>query len=95
MKLLYETCARHSLFPGSLQIELCYDPAAAPHSHGEFADTWKGEYRGLEVGVKVLKTHTNGSLEEITRVSRQRCSPFRHGTRHADGNPRRDSARGL
>ena len=65
-------CARHSLLPGSLQVELCYDPATVPHSRGGFADVWKGEYRGLEVGVKVLRTSTKSDLEKIARVSHRR-----------------------
>ena len=95
MKSLHRTCARHSLLPESLQVELCYDPVAAPHSHGEFADVWKGEHRGLEVAVKVLRTHTNGNLEETTRVSRRRCSPFQFDCQHADCILRRNSARNL
>jgi len=69
MKLLYRTCARHSLLPGSLQIEVCYDPAAIPHSRGGFADVWKGEYQGLEVAVKVLRTDKRSDLQKIARVS--------------------------
>ena len=74
MKFLYKVCARHSLLPRSLQIESCYDPMALPHSRGGFADVWKGEYRGTEVGVKVLRTCTKSDLEKVTRVSRRRCS---------------------
>ena len=70
MRSLYKTCARHSLLPGSLQIELCYNPMAAPHSRGGYADVWKGQYRGLEVGVKVLRTCGKSDLERITHVSR-------------------------
>ena len=69
MKSLYNTCARYSLLPRSLRIELCYDPMAIPHSRGGFSDVWKGEYRGLEVGVKVLRTSTQSDLQKITRVS--------------------------
>ena len=70
MKSLYKTCARHSLLPRSLQITACYNPAATPHSHGGFADVWKGEYDGLEVGVKVLRTSSMSDFEKITHVSR-------------------------
>ena len=69
MKSLYNTCARYSLLPRSLRIELCYDPMTIPHSRGGFSDVWKGEYRGLEVGVKVLRTSTQSDLQKITRVS--------------------------
>ena len=43
---------------------------AAPHSRGGYADVWKGQYRGLEVGVKVLRTCGKSDLERITHVSR-------------------------
>ena len=76
VKLLYEICARHSLVPKSLDIELSYDPVGAPRSRGGFADLWKGECRGREVGVKVLRTCAKSDLKEITHVSRRRCPMF-------------------
>ena len=69
LKLLYRMCARHSLLPGSLQIEVCYNSAATPHSRGGFADVWRGEYDGLEVAVKVLRTDMRSDLQKIARVS--------------------------
>ena len=69
MKSLYKICARYSLLPGSLQIEVCYDPADPAHCRGGSADVWKGEHHGLEVAVKVLRTCTGSDLEKITRVS--------------------------
>ena len=74
---MYNTCARYSLLPGSLQIAVSYDPAGVPHSHGGFANVWKGKYSGLEVAVKVLKTSFDSDLEKITRVCFQRGSRFR------------------
>ena len=76
VKSLYNTCARYSLLPGSLQIAVSYNPAIVPHSHGGFANVWKGEYSGLEVAVKVLKTSIDSDLEKITRVRFQRGSRF-------------------
>ena len=70
MKSLYKTCARHSLLPGSLQIEAHYNPATVPCSRGGFADVWRGEYRGLEVAVKALRTSSESDLRKITHVSR-------------------------
>ena len=67
---LYKTCARHSIFPKSVQIAARYNPASAPHSHGGFADVWKGEYRGVEVAVKVLRISNRSDLKVIARVSR-------------------------
>ena len=69
MKSLYKMCARHSLVPESLQVEPCYDPTSAALYGGGFADVWKGECRGLEVAVKVLKKYTNSDVDKITRVS--------------------------
>ena len=62
-------CARHSLLPRSLQIEVSYDPAAVAHSRGGFADVWKGKYGDLGVAVKVLRTDVKSDLREISRVS--------------------------
>ena len=70
VKSLYKMCARHSLLPGSLRIELCYNQAAVPHSRGGFADVWKSEHRGLEVAVKALRTSSQSDLQRITNVSR-------------------------
>ena len=70
VRSLYKMCARHSLLPRSLQVELCYDPASAPLCGGGFADVWKGKCRGLEVAVKVLRKYPDSDLEKITHVSR-------------------------
>ena len=67
--MLYRTCAYHSLLPGSLQIEVWYDPATFPHARGGFADVWKGKYGDLEVAVKVLRTDSNRDIRKIVRVS--------------------------
>ena len=69
MRSLYTACARHSILPISLQITARYDPAALPYSYGGYANVWKGEYCGLEVGVKVLKTCVTSDLKKITHVS--------------------------
>ena len=71
MKLLYNTCAGHTLLPMSLQIEVCYDPADDPHSSGGFADVWKSEHLGREVAVKVLRICAKSDLQKITRVSQR------------------------
>ena len=74
MKSLYKICARHSLLPRSLQVELCHNPADIAHARGGFADVWKSEYCGRDVAVKVLRVCVSSDLEKITRVSRLR--PF-------------------
>ena len=64
------------MLPGSLQIELCYNPADIPYCCGGFADVWKGKHRGLDVAAKVLRICATYDLEKITRVSHQWCPPF-------------------
>ena len=36
---------------------------------GGFADVWKGEHRGLEVAVKVLRFYRETDFQMIARVS--------------------------
>ena len=43
---------------------------------GGYADVWKGERRGQEVAVKVLRVYSNDELREVTRVG----SSFRAAT---------------
>ena len=57
------------MLPRSLQIELCYNPASVAHCRGGFSDMWEGEYRELEVAVKVLRIYATSDLQKITRVS--------------------------
>ena len=66
---LYKMCARYSLLPKSVQVTVSYNPADAPHSHGGFADVWKGKCGDLEVAVKVLRADKR-DLRKITHVSR-------------------------
>ena len=42
---------------------------------GGFADVWKGEHRGQDVAVKVLRTYLNSDLQKITGVGYRLC-PF-------------------
>ena len=69
-------CANYATLPGSLRIDLPFDPAGAPHYRGGFADVWKVEYPGKEVAAKVLRVYATSDLQKITRVSRQPRSPF-------------------
>ena len=66
MRSLYKICAIHSLLPGSLQINVRYDPSGAPHCSGGFADVWKGEYGDQQVAVKVLRVYVGSNLQKIT-----------------------------
>ncbi|KAF9651098.1 kinase-like protein [Thelephora ganbajun] len=67
VKLLSKMCAANALLPRSLQIELCYDPASIPHCRGGFADVWRGECRGREAAVKVLRVYVKSDLPKMTR----------------------------
>ena len=65
---LYRICGYQALLPKSLTIPLCYDPMESPLCHGEFADVWKGRYRGLDTAAKVLKVRSNDGRERTRRV---------------------------
>ena len=93
MKSLYKICAGNTLLPGSLRIELCYDPTAVAHCRGGFADVWKGEFRGLDVAVKVLRIYATSDFQKITRVSYRRYYPFPRVCGHTDSTSRRGFAR--
>ena len=69
MESLYEMCARHSLIPRSLGIELPHNPTDAPAAFGGLGDVWKSEYCGREVAVKVMRMYRRENLESNTRVS--------------------------
>jgi len=69
VKSLYKMCVRHSLLPGSLQINVWYDSTTFPHSRGGFADVWKGKWLDQEVAIKVLRTHSKSDIQNIVRVS--------------------------
>ena len=72
--MLYRTCARHTLLPKSLCVELPDISTGKPECRGGFGEVWKREYLGQEVAIKVLKGRTDGDLQKITRVSRERSS---------------------
>jgi hypothetical protein len=69
LKSLYRTCGRHALLPKSLEIPICYDRTGVALFRGGFADVWKGEHRGRDVAVKVIRTYSNSDLQKITGVS--------------------------
>lgn len=71
MKLLHNMCARYTLVPRSLKIELPGDSPGALMYRGGFGDVWKHRYQGREVAVKVLRIYATSDLEMIARV----CSP--------------------
>ena len=69
LKLLYKTCGRHALLPRALKIPSCYDRTSVALFRGGFADVWKGEHRGRDVAVKVIRTYSNSDLQKIIGVS--------------------------
>ena len=70
MKILYKTCARNALFPGSLRIELCDNPDSVVLYHGGYGDVSKREYQGREVAVKRLRMGGTSDLQKVIRVGR-------------------------
>lgn len=64
---LSQICSRHALLPRSLQIPHCYNQLDVPHYRGGSADVWKGNHRGLDVAVKVLRVYMN-DIDKITSV---------------------------
>ena len=69
LRPLYRTCGRHGLLPKALKVPVCYDRDDYPLYQGGYADVWKGECRGREVAVKVIRAYSRSDLRKITRVS--------------------------
>jgi len=46
-----------------------YDRTGSALYRGGFADVWKGDYRGREVAVKVIRTYTKSDLQKVIGVS--------------------------
>ena len=66
--MLCKICGRYTLIPRSIQIPLCYNWIDAPRYRGGFAEVWKGEHKGVEVAVKVLKVFMTSDLTKIMKV---------------------------
>jgi hypothetical protein len=69
MRSLRTMCARHTLAPSSLKIELCDDLPGVLMYRGGFGDVFRRKYRGQAVAVKVLRTYASSDLQETIRVS--------------------------
>lgn len=69
LKLLYRTCGRRELLPTSLTIEVRYDMTQDATYRGGYADIRKGNYRGEDVAVKVIRTYSDSDLPKIVGVS--------------------------
>ena len=70
LRLLYRTCGHHTLLPSALIVSAHYDRAHNPPCKGGYADVWRGEYRGQDVAVKVLRTYKNRELRRMIKVGR-------------------------
>ena len=69
LRPLYRTCGRHALLPKAMEIPICYDPTGNALYSGGYADVWKGQYRGRDVAVKVIRTFSNSDLAKVIGVS--------------------------
>ncbi|KAF9791124.1 hypothetical protein BJ322DRAFT_428820 [Thelephora terrestris] len=70
LRPLYRTCGRHALLPKAMEIPACYDPTGNALYKGGYADVWKGQYRGKDVAVKVIRIFSNSDLGKVIGVSR-------------------------
>ena len=61
-------CGRNRILPKSLRIPLCYDRQVFPLYSGGFADVWKGEHRGRDVAVKVIRTPSSTDLQNLQKI---------------------------
>ena len=90
LKSLCKICDHHALLPRALKIPVCHDRTAVALYKGGFADVWKGEHRGQDVAVKVIRTYSNSDLQKIIRVCCR--SHSRSMLQYADQVPFRGSA---
>ena len=56
-----------------MNVPICYDRAGDALYRGGYADVWKGECRGRDVAVKVVKTYQISELQKIIGVGRHTC----------------------
>jgi len=95
MRMLYETCARHILFPTALRIELCDYPDGIVIYRGGYSDVLKREYQGQKVAVKTLHIYAASDLQKVIPVGCQSHSLFPALYLNADYKSCRCSARSL
>lgn len=76
--LLYKICGRHTLLPRALKVLVNYDRTSDALYHGGYADVWKGEFRGQDVAVKVIRTYSGAELQRVISVGDWLSSPSGH-----------------
>ena len=72
LRLLYRTCGHHAIIPSTLTVLVDYDRTDDALYRGGYADVWKGEYRGREVAVKVIRLYSRDVLKNVINVC-HRC----------------------
>jgi len=70
VRMLYEACARHILFPTTLRIELYGESGGVVLYRGRYGDVSKREYQGREVAVKTPRIYTTSDSQKIFHVGR-------------------------
>ena len=77
LAVLCKICSHHGLIPRSIQIPVYYDQTEDPRYEGGFARVWKGEHKGIEVAVRVLKVYLASDPVKIRRVGFPVCQRAR------------------
>ena len=93
LKAVYKMCGRNKILPKSLQVPLCYDRQGFPLYAGGFADVWKGEHRGRDVAVKVIRTPSCMDLQDSRKIFGVGCAISSRANSLTE--PHRGSARRL
>jgi len=69
LRSLCKMCGRHALLPTALKTPISFERTGNAMYSGGFADVWKGEHRGRDVAVKVIRIYSNSELQRVLGVS--------------------------
>lgn len=69
-------CGHYALLPRPFNVPASYDRTSDALYMGGYSDVWKGEYRGREVAIKVIRTYSKCELRRTINVSSWLCSTF-------------------
>ena len=61
-------CGHHEIIPSTLTVTVGYDQTEDALYRGGYADVWKGEYRGREVAVKVIRLYSRDVMKNVINV---------------------------